>query len=78
MSVYKVLEAQKKLSFPQVKRVGNPSLKPSERFRTSRNDRQTAKLQYSLSVIPRLDRGIHCFQLVLDPRVKPEDDKGHI
>src|SRR4030042_3904870 len=31
------------LSCPQVKRVGNPSVKPSERFRTSRNDKQTEK-----------------------------------
>jgi len=43
--VYKLREAQKRLSFPRVKRVGNPSLKLSERFRTSRNDRQTAIME---------------------------------
>jgi hypothetical protein len=27
------------------------------------------------NVIPRLDRGIQCFQYLLDPPVKPEDDR---
>jgi hypothetical protein len=29
----------------------------------------------NITVIPRLDRGIQFFQWVLDPPVKPEDDK---
>jgi hypothetical protein len=34
------------------------------------------KLRIKLSVIPRLDRGIYFFQWVMDPPVKPEDDKS--
>jgi hypothetical protein len=38
-----------RLSFPQVKRVGNPSLKPPERFRASRNDIfDTSKLYFGV------------------------------
>jgi hypothetical protein len=33
------------------------------------------KLLFTYFVIPRLDRGIQSFQWVLDPPVKPEDDK---
>ncbi len=33
------------------------------------------KLRFTYFVIPRLDRGIQSFQWVLDPPVKPEDDK---
>ena len=33
------------------------------------------KVRIKLSVIPRLDRGIQCFQWFMDPPVKPEDDR---
>jgi hypothetical protein len=33
------------------------------------------KLRTKLSVIPRLDRGIQCFQRLLDCPVKPDNDK---
>ena len=37
-SFYGLAKKHRILSFPQVKRVGNPSWKSWERFRTSRND----------------------------------------
>lgn len=48
--VYKLLELQKvvipasKARLPAGRQVGNPSEKPSERFRTSQNDNLAAKL----------------------------------
>ncbi len=51
VSVYELPDTLKKLSFPHVKHVGlhslvewKPSVEPSERFRTSRNDKQTTKM----------------------------------